>query len=115
MSNRHAPIARYRIHRSDGNGKGESIYTDDTTTAAEAAEGVGVVVEELLVDKAAIVAELERLNDEWHQRSLQDAKSDLIAPHAFSSGICSGLAVAIQVVQAGGALPPEEIEKEVDS
>ena len=47
MTNRHAPIARYRIHRSDGNGKGESLYTDDTATAAEAAKQPCVVVEEL--------------------------------------------------------------------
>lgn len=66
-------------------------------------------------EKAAIVAELERLASDWHQRSLQDAKSDLIAPHAFSSGICSGLSLAIQVVQAGGALPPEDLQKKVDS
>jgi hypothetical protein len=56
----------------------------------------------------AIVAELERLASDWHQRSLQDARSDLIAPHAFSSGIFSGLSLALKVVQAGGALPPEE-------
>jgi hypothetical protein len=111
MNKRHAPIARYRIHRSDGNGKGESLYTDDTTTAAEAAKEAGVVVEELLVDKAAIVAELERLASDWHQRNLQDAKSDLIAPHAFSSGIASGLSLALKVVQAGGALPLESEEK----
>jgi hypothetical protein len=62
-------------------------------------------------EKAAIVAELERLASDWHQRSLQDARSDMIAPHAFGSGICSGLSLAIQVVQAGGALPPEIEEK----
>jgi hypothetical protein len=63
------------------------------------------------MDKAAIVAELERLASDWHQRSLQDARSALIAPHAFSSGIFSGLSLSLKVVHAGGALPPESEEK----
>jgi hypothetical protein len=45
--NRHAPIARYRIHRSHGGGQGESIYTDDRATAVEAAKEAGVVVEDM--------------------------------------------------------------------
>jgi hypothetical protein len=111
MSDRHAPIARYRIHRSDGNGKGESSYTDDPATASEAAEGVGVVVEELLVDKAAIVAELERLEAVWRVCIEEDAKAGTIAAQAFSSGIASGLSLALKVVQAGGALPPESLSE----
>ena len=79
MSKRHAPIARYRIHRSDGDGKGESLYTDDPATAAKAAKEAGVVVEGLLVDKAAIVAELERLASVWRERIQEDAKAGTIA------------------------------------
>ena len=42
---RSRPIARYRIHRSDGDGKGESIYTDDRATAIEWSQKPGVVVD----------------------------------------------------------------------
>ena len=45
MSDRHAPIARYRIHRSDGGGQGESIYTDDRATAVAWSQKPGVVVD----------------------------------------------------------------------
>lgn len=47
MSDRHEPIARYRIHRSDGGGRGESMYTDDRATAVAWSQKPGVVVEEL--------------------------------------------------------------------
>jgi hypothetical protein len=57
---------------------------------------------------AAIVAELDRLGTIWRERIEEDAKAGTIAAQAFCSGICSGLSVAIEVVQAGGALPPEE-------
>ena len=109
MSKRHAPIARYRIHRSDGNGKGESLYTDDPATAAEwAAESLSVV-EELLVDKAAIVAELDRLEAVWRVRIEEDAKAGIFPVQVFSTGIASGLSLALKVVQAGGALPLESL------
>jgi hypothetical protein len=108
MTIRHAPIARYRIHRSDGNRKGESSYTDDTATAVEAAKQPGVVVEELLADKAAIVAELERLYDEWLVRA--ESRNPQVAL-GKALGTCDGLDLAIQVVQAGGALPLESEEK----
>jgi hypothetical protein len=111
MSDRHAPIARYRIHRSDGDGKGESIYTDDRATAIAWSQKPGVVVDELLVDKAAIVAELERLEAVWRVCIEEDAKAGTIAAQAFSSGIASGLSLALKVVQAGGALPPERNEE----
>jgi hypothetical protein len=60
-------------------------------------------------EKAAIVAELERLEAIWRERIEQDAKAGTIAAQAFSSGIASGLSLAIKVVQAGGALPPESL------
>jgi hypothetical protein len=87
-----------------------TVQCDDGIANAAIAEAADRL-EELHAEKAAIVAELERLASDWHQRSLQDAKSDLIAPHAFSSGICSGLSLARKVVQAGGALPPERSEE----
>jgi hypothetical protein len=108
MSNRHAPIARYRIHRSDGNGVGESLYTDDPATAAEAAEGVGVVVVELLVDKAAIVAELERLTAAL--KSVASESKDPLSK-SLAIGMSLGMKDAIRVAQAGGALPLESEEK----
>jgi hypothetical protein len=62
-------------------------------------------------EKAAIVAELERLEAVWRVRIEEDAKAGTIAAQAFSSGIISGLSLAMQVVQAGGALPPEANEE----
>jgi hypothetical protein len=62
-------------------------------------------------DKAAIVAELERLESIWRERIEEDAKRGAIAAQAFSSGIASGLSLAKKVVQAGGALPPERNEE----
>jgi hypothetical protein len=62
-------------------------------------------------EKAAIVAELERIIEDWGKRCDDDRNSGKQAAQAFCSGICSGLAVAIQVVQAGGALPPERNEE----
>jgi hypothetical protein len=62
-------------------------------------------------EKAAIVAELERLNADWRKRSQTGAGCQAVAPQAFSSGICSGLSLAIQVVLAGGALPLETSEE----
>jgi hypothetical protein len=58
-------------------------------------------------EKAAIVAELERLEAVWRERLMEDARKGQIACQAFSSGIASGLSLAMQVVHAGGALPPE--------
>jgi len=63
------------------------------------------------VEKAAIVAELERLATIWRERIEEDAKAGTIAAQAFSSGICSGLSLALKVVHAGGALPPEGQEE----
>jgi hypothetical protein len=62
-------------------------------------------------ENAAIVAELERLEAVWRVRIEEDAKAGTIAAQAFSSGIASGLSLAIKAVQAGGALPPETEEK----
>ena len=39
-----APIARYRIHRSNGDGTGETTYTDDRPTAVEWSKKPGVLV-----------------------------------------------------------------------
>jgi len=59
-------------------------------------------------EKAAIVAELERLYDEWLVRAeSRDAQVTL----GKALGTCDGLDLAIQVVQAGGALPPERNEE----
>jgi hypothetical protein len=60
------------------------------------------------VDKAAIVAELERLYDEWQMLSV--CRDGQIS-HAKALGTCDGLDLAIQVVQAGGALPPGRNEE----
>ena len=63
-------------------------------------------------EKAAIVAELERLHDEWQMlNACRDGQISL----AKALGMCDGLDLAIQVVQAGGALPPEDLQKKVDS
>jgi hypothetical protein len=62
-------------------------------------------------EKAAIVAELERLDAIWRERIQEDARKGQVACQAFSSGIASGLSLAIQVVQAGGALPLDNEEK----
>jgi hypothetical protein len=59
-------------------------------------------------EKAAIVAELERQNEIMAQRA---DVSKTILGQMFASGTASGLFVAIQVVQAGGALPPDSEEK----
>ena len=63
-------------------------------------------------DNAAIVAELERLERYWRERTAEDAKRGLIASQAFCSGLAGGLEIAIEVVQAGGALPPESLSDE---
>jgi hypothetical protein len=57
---------------------------------------------------AAIVAELERLYDEWQMLSV--CRDGQIS-HAKALGMCDGLDLAIQVVHAGGALPLENEEK----
>jgi hypothetical protein len=62
-------------------------------------------------EKAAIVAELERLEAVWRERIQEDARKGQVACQAFSSGIASGLSLALKVVQAGGALPPERNEE----
>jgi hypothetical protein len=62
-------------------------------------------------EKAAIVAELERLESIWQDRVKEDARMKATLAQVFCSGICSGLSLAIQVVQAGGALPPETNEE----
>jgi hypothetical protein len=62
-------------------------------------------------EKAAIVAELERLYDEWKTVRSIDTKNKATLAAAFCSGICSGLSLAIQVVHAGGALPLETNEE----
>jgi hypothetical protein len=62
-------------------------------------------------DRAAIVAELERLASDWRERVKEDARIKATLAQAFSSGICSGLSLAIQVVHAGGALPPESLSE----
>jgi hypothetical protein len=61
---------------------------------------------------AAIVAELERLESIWQDRVKEDARIKATLAQAFCSGICSGLSLAIQVVHAGGALPPESLSDE---
>jgi hypothetical protein len=62
-------------------------------------------------EKAAIVAELERLDAIWRDRIAEDARRGAIASQAFCSGISGGLSLAMQVVQAGGALPPESLSE----
>jgi hypothetical protein len=59
-------------------------------------------------DKAAIVAELERLYGEWQMLSV--CRDGQIS-HAKALGMCDGLDLAIQVVEAGGALLPETNEE----
>jgi hypothetical protein len=62
-------------------------------------------------DKAAIVAELERLEAEWSARVARDTEAGLYKAAAFCSGVSSGVSAAIKVVEAGGALPPETQEE----
>jgi len=59
-------------------------------------------------DRAAIVAELDRLNAVMVERS---ELSDTELGQMFASGVASGLFAAIQVVHSGGALPPETNEE----
>jgi len=66
-------------------------------------------------DKAAILAELQRLEAEWSARVAHDTKAGLHKAAAFCNGVSCGVSAAIEVVEAGGALPPEKKEKEVDS
>jgi hypothetical protein len=66
-------------------------------------------------DKAAIVAELRRLEAEWSARVAGDTEAGLHKAAAFCSGVSSGVSAAIKAVEAGGALLPEKNEKEVDS
>jgi len=56
-------------------------------------------------EKAAIIAALERLEAEWRKARGIDTKNKATLAAAFCSGICSGLSLAVQVVNAGGALP----------
>jgi hypothetical protein len=65
-------------------------------------------------DKDAIVAELERLEAVWRERLVEDASKGQVACQAFSSGIASGLSLALKVVEAGGALPPEVLSDDVN-
>jgi hypothetical protein len=60
-------------------------------------------------EKAAIVAELKRQASDLRAES---AKSSDPFSRAICGGMLSALAVAIQVVQAGGALPPENLSDE---
>ena len=62
-------------------------------------------------DKTEIVAELQRLDAIWRERIQEDAKAGTIAAQAFSSGIASGLSLALKVIQAGGALLSETNEE----
>jgi hypothetical protein len=66
-------------------------------------------------EKAAIVAELERLYDEWQGRFSKEIAAGETVRSLFPSGITFGLSFAIEVVkqtvQAGGALPPETNEE----
>jgi hypothetical protein len=62
-------------------------------------------------DKAAIVAELERLYGEWQMLSV--CRDGQIS-HAKALGTCDGLDLAIQVVEAGGALLPEDLSDSVN-
>jgi hypothetical protein len=61
--------------------------------------------------KAAIVAELERLESIWQDRVKEDARMKATLAQVFCSGICSGLSLALKVVQAGGALPPDGLSE----
>jgi hypothetical protein len=60
-------------------------------------------------DNAAIVAELDRLQAEWRIRRVVGTRKEQVACQAFSSGIAGGLSLAMRIVQAGGALPPESL------
>jgi hypothetical protein len=63
-------------------------------------------------DKAAILAELQRLEAEWSARVAHDTEAGLYKAAAFCSGVSSGMAAAIKVVEAGGALLPEVLSDE---
>jgi hypothetical protein len=63
-------------------------------------------------DKVAILAELQRLEAEWAARVARDTEAGLYKAAAFCSGVSSGVAAAIEVVEAGGALPPEVLSDE---
>jgi hypothetical protein len=63
-------------------------------------------------DKAAILAELRRLEAEWSARVARDTEAGLHKAAAFCSGVSSGMAAAIMVVEAGGALLPEVLSDE---
>jgi len=63
-------------------------------------------------DKAAIVAELRQLEAEWSARVAGDTEAGLHKAAAFCNGVSSGVSAAIEVVEAGGALPPEVLSDE---
>jgi hypothetical protein len=84
-----------------------SVECDDGIANAAIAEAADRL-EEMHAEKAAIVAELERQNEIMAQRA--DVSKTKLG-QMFASGTASGLFVAIQVVQAGGALPLETNEE----
>jgi hypothetical protein len=88
-----------------------TIQSDDGVANASIAEAADRLAE-LANQKAAIVAELRRLEAEWSARVAHDTEAGLYKAAAFCSGVSSGVAVAIRVVEAGGALPPEVLSDE---
>jgi hypothetical protein len=64
-------------------------------------------------EKTAILAELRRLLNQWEAAAKLDARNKVLFAAAFCSGITNGLATAIEVVEAGGALLPETQEEKV--
>jgi hypothetical protein len=84
-----------------------TVESDDGIANAAIAEAADRL-EELHAEKAAIVAELERLYDEWLVRAESRAAQVALGN---AVGVCDGLDLAIQVVQAGGALPLDSEEK----
>jgi hypothetical protein len=65
------------------------------------------------IEKTAILAELRRLEAEWAARVADDTEAGLYKAAAFCSGVSSGVAAAMMVVEAGGALLPETQEEKV--
>jgi len=84
-----------------------TVQSDDGIANAAIAEA-GDRLEELHAEKAAIVAELERLEAGWWKKS---SDSTELRAKAFACGLASAFSLAIQAVQAGGALPPESLSE----
>jgi hypothetical protein len=90
-----------------------TIQSDDGVANAAIAEAADRL-DEMEADKTAILAELRRLLNQWEAAAKVDARNKVLFAAAFCSGITNGLATAIEVVEAGGALLPEDLSDSVN-